>query len=349
MAKTKSPSSASQLQQELNQLGNELGGSGGAAAPGTSGSPSALGITAADSTLPVTFSLPHATTAQTAAGGVPGAQHQPDGSVVTTYAGAVEALYKMDKEQVAEAQGQLIDAGYLSSTQTVDGAVNTATLNAWKRMALDAANSGTPISTLLAAQGAAPALVAAQKAAHTALQNAETNYAEVKTGTATLTDPNTIKQAVISAYASIGETPPSPQLLDSFATAFQNLQEQAAASPLEQVKSQEGQQISQLSNAETQLQQGNLAGGTSTINATESQPGPIDVGTKAPPNLDAEAMAQAKASNPSQYLATQSSYLYGLLLNSIRGTPSYQTAPTAPSQTAPGGADIGTPLVPVGA
>jgi hypothetical protein len=301
------------------------------------------GIATGNADLPVTFYLPHS---KTITEKVPDATYD-NGKTLTTYVGAVAAISHMTKEQVSEVQVQLNDSGYYNSTtpHPINGTVDSATLDAWKLMAKDAANSGTPIETLLAAGGAAPALITAQKAASSALQTAQTNYSDIKTGTATLTDPNSITEALDAAYASIGVGQPPPNLVQAFISAFQGQQESAAASPLEQEKSEEGSDISSLENAQTKLQQGDINGGTAAVNGVEGAPGPINVGTKAPPNLDADAMAQAKNSDPSQYLATQSSYLYGLLLNSIRGTAPQQTAPTAPSESAPGGANLGTPLV----
>jgi hypothetical protein len=334
----------------LSQAPPGLGSTTGPGSPTSVGAaqnptPAQYGITDTStdnvSGLPVTFYLPHSKPITHL---VPGATYS-GGKTETTYVGAVAAISHMSQSQVEELQRNMIDSGYLAETTALTGNPTGSTLTAWKKLVLDAANSGTPVDTLLQAGGAAPAIVTAQKAAQSALQTAQTNYADIKTGTASLTDPNSITQALDAAYASIGVGQPPPNLVQAFITSFQGQQEQAAASPLEQLKTQEGQAISGLEGAQTKLQQGNINGGTSAINGVEGAPGPIDVGTKAPPNLDADSMAQAKASNPSQYYATQSSYLYGLLLNSIRGTAPQQTAPTAPSSTAPGGANLGTPIV----
>lgn len=336
--KKKGPAGLSKnTQQLLNELNSELGGTAAGSPAQNSGSPAALGISAAQAGLPVTFSLPNTTPISK---DVPGAKTE-NGKVLTSYAGAVQALYKMDPEQVAEAKRNLIDSGYLSSSTTINSAVTTQTVDAWKRMALDAAQSGTPVSTLLAAGGAAPAIVSAQKAAQSALQNAESNYAEAKTGGFQQTDPNKIADALNAAFAATGEGQPSPQLTQAFVRAFQGKEGGAEAAQLGAEKAGEGAAISQLQGAQADLQKGDIAG----ANAAETAPGPIITAGKPTPDLDAEAMAQAKANDPAEYYATQTSYLYGLIMNDIRGTPNYQTAPTAPSATAPGGASIGTPLV----
>jgi hypothetical protein len=271
----------------------------------------------------------------------------PSGETSMTYQDVVQQLYELakDPEALKQVQQQMFAAGlYTSKNWSKYGTLDKATQDAWEQLATTASESGVPMMGLLFAGKNMGRITQAMSAVQEAISSAQLKASQVQNATVDLTDPNKVAQQYAAAKEEMGEGVPSKEEVAKFVQAFINGPQgeiAAVRNEDEMAKQNELAGAGDLEQARTDLESGNLA----LANKAANTPGPVEIATKAMPDLDAEAMAQAKADNPAQYLATQASYMGGILNNMLSGPPSYQTRPEVPSANAPGGAVLSTPLV----
>lgn len=299
------------------------------------------------------------------------------GNSQITYGAAVDLLHQAagDRSLLVEIQNDLKTAGYISPTQKVAfGTLDKTTLNAWKQVITDSIGTNTPVTSLLAMNQATqkyvPEMYALQQKAQTSLAAA----ASVQAPMLTMTDPNKIAQTYATAMESMGMGVPSKAQTEKFVQAFHDAEVNAVQDAYQTQKSDYNagyatteNQIHALQNEPqapqpTMPQPGQTGFGAATqpfvqpgaqdvynrqvgqFNQLMNQNGPVSVAQKALPNLDAEAIAAAQNTNPAQYDATASTYLYGLLQRMLNGDMSLPTSPQSPTSMTPAGGIVTTPL-----
>ena len=299
------------------------------------------------------------------------------GNSQITYSAAVDLLHQAagDRSLLVEIQNDLKTSGYISPTQKVAfGTLDKTTVNAWKQVITDSIGTNTPVTSLLAMNQATqkyvPEMYALQSKAHTALDAA----VSVQAPMLTMDDPNKIAQTFATAMESMGMGVPSKAQTAKFVEAFHNAEVSAVQDAYTTQKSDynagytttEGQ-IHALQNQPqapqpTMPEPGQTGYGAAIqpfvqpgaqdvynrqmdkFNQTMNQNGPVSVAQKAVPNLDAEAIAAAQNTNPAQYDATASTYLYGLLQRMLNGDMSLPTSPQSPTSMTPAGGIVTSPL-----
>ncbi len=301
------------------------------------------------------------------------------GNQQISYNSAVQLLHLAanDRSLLVEIQNDLKTAGFITASQKVAfGTLDKTTLNAWKQAVTDAIGTNTPITKLLTTNSAATQYIPETTALQSKYQTALDAAASVQAPMLTLTDPNKVAQSYATAMESMGEGAPSKEQVAKFVTAFHNAEVsavqdaytaqksdymQGANTDLTQLKTLEGGPPTAPTPAPMPVD----AAGQQTLRPPEpvnpgaldlynrqlaqydntmNQQGPVTVAQKAMPNLDAEAIAAAQSSNPGQYYATGSTYLYGLLQRMLSGDMTLPTSPTSPTTLTPGGGIVTSPI-----
>ena len=301
------------------------------------------------------------------------------GNTQITYNAAVDLLHQAagDRSLLIEIQNDLKNAGFITPTQKVQyGTLDKVTLNAWKTLITNAVGTNTPITETLATNAAyqkyLPELTAMQAKAQTSLDAAASAQAPMLT----LTDENHVAQAYATAMESMGMGAPSAKQVAQFVSAFHNAEVGAVTDAYTTQKNDYNNSYNALENKITTLQggppqapqptmpqpggygfgvvapPGTISPGaeanynqqanqfSSELNST----GPVTVAQKAMPNLNAEAIAAAKATDPGMYFANQTSYLYGMIQDLLAGNEQVPTTASSPTSQAPMGAIVTTPL-----
>ncbi len=349
--KNPTPAQLSEISVLQNPLSNPTTGYGvvGGASTGTSTATNLpTGVTKSDAGNIINFSLPGQKTPFTSpvAGLTPSTSTTgPAGETQTTLQNFMQQIADIsgDSAQVDQVQTLLKAGGYLKGKYS-PGTVDAATKTAWRLLALD--SQGTPFSamTLLYAGANAPLLKQDLADVVTKINTAQENAASVTNSNVTLTDPNKVAQTFETAMESMGMGPPTPDQTQKFVTAFHNTEVSATQNEAQMEKQNMLSGAGSLQTELTTLEQGGIAK-YNQMNNGLGVAGPVGVATKAAPNLDAEATAQAQAMNPSQYDATGSTYLYGLLQRMLGGDMTTPTSPQSPSSQTPAGGILTTPLV----
>ncbi|MDE2022283.1 MAG: hypothetical protein KGI71_05235 [Patescibacteria group bacterium] len=359
-----------------------LGSGGGSSFGGTAGS-NTPGVPSTQAGDIINFAMPNQLSDLTIPSTAP-KQTGTNGTVQMTYAQAVQLLHDYQgTPELDKIQQMLHNAGYLKGTKIPYGTLDKSTLDAWKQALLDTYNAnqslgninGQPVTVMTLLAGGGPQFVSEITAVETKYQAAMNAAATASAPMLTMQDPNQIAQAFASAMESIGAGAPSKQQVAHFVTAFQTAEKSAVQ---DAYATQKGDYLSEASQLQNQLQ--GLTNGQYTTQTVPGQPipeplghpppagappvgpptqvtvpnpnafnpalgvGPTTVATKAMPNLDAEAMAAAKNSNPGQYYASQVSYYGNIIHDMLDGNLTGQSAPIAPSQSAPAGAILTSPV-----
>ena len=267
-----------------------------------------------------------------------------NGASTVTYAQLIAGFRNLTTAQRQDIQRNLYQGGFYSGTSIpkMDGTFTSADLTAIQAAALQSFNTGIPMMTLLIHGAQAGSLIQQVTADNQGIASAQRAAQAVSAPPVAYTDPNVIKQAFQAAMESIGVGISDPSQADAFVNAFHQAEVSAVSNEVYAEKQDQLSGVGVLTKSRDLALAGNAAGAATAA----AQPGPVYVADRTTPNLDAEAMAQAKASDPAQYYATQGSYLGQMLINWMtnRGANG-QTAPKAPSQTAPSGGILGTPLI----
>jgi hypothetical protein len=339
---TKKKPTLTKAQKTLDNFGNAESGLG-ATLGGTAGTTKVPGVTTADASDIVPFTLPNQKADFTPTGNI--TTKTAGGGTQMTFSNWVDAIHQLqgDKAALTQIQTQMKAAGYYTSKSWSSyGTLDSATVNAWKQLGLDAVGSNITATSLLAAGENAPNLVTDMNAVQEKI-NAATEAADSATSSSvSLTDPNKIIQTLETAADSMGINLTQDQL-NQFANAFINgPQGEVAAetNEINQEKANDSAGAKQLTTALGDLKSGNVA----QANAAENATGPTSVATKAAPDLDAEAIATAKSINPAMYDATQSSDLYGLIQRALGGSLQQPTSPSSPTSQAASGLIATTPI-----
>ena len=314
--------------------------------PGAGTSSDVPGVTSTLAGDIVPFALPHQAPAFTPASGLTTAGA--DGTTSMTYSNWVEQLHQMapHSKELIDLQNAMIDAGFYSSkTAVATGVADTRTIDAWKNLGIASIDSNISASTLLAAGQKAPSLINEMEAIQSKINLAQELATSASSSNVTLTDPNEVAQRLQAAFQSIGAGPPSKAETQKFVNAFINGPQGEVAAERNQVNAAKANDLAganTLRSALTDIQQGNLSAGTAAANSNLI--GPTSVAEKAQPNLDAEAIATAKASDPAQYYANSTSYAYGILQRMLSGDMSQPTSPSSPTSLAATGGILTTPM-----
>ena len=270
------------------------------------------------------------------------------GNETITYAGAVQLLRLVqgNRKLISEIQSDLVSAGYIpASTKVSYGTLDSTTANGWKRLITDVIGTKIPMTTLLSQGAQAPLLVHYVNSLQGNLANMERNATQVTNSNVNLTDPNEVAQRYAGAMESLGLGAPSQAQTAKFVDAFIHGPQGEVAASVNEVRTQKGNDASSVAGIQQALTlatQGNLSGAQRAN--LSSTVGPVNVATKAAPNLDAEAMAAAKASNPGAYYAQGASEAYGILQEMMGGSIQMPTSATPPSAQGLGGAIVTAPL-----
>lgn len=267
------------------------------------------------------------------------------GNSVITYANAMLLVRELQgTHALTELQQNLAASGFISPTSKVAyGTLDAATLRGWTTLVRAAVGANLPLTTLLTAHKNTPQLIRAQYALQTSLQTAARNATEFRNVNVSLADPNEVAQRYASAMESLGLGAPTQQQTDAFVHAFIYGPQGERAAAVNQAQMQERNYMAgwgDLTQAQQSLDSGNLSQETKALNT----PGPVGVATKTTPNLDAEAMAAAKAANPGAYYAQGASEMYGILQEMLNGGMQMPTSATPPSAQGIGGAVVTTPI-----
>lgn len=266
-----------------------------------------------------------------------------------TYEQAVEFIHQIQGTPLLTTlQQELHNSGYLTGDKIAYGTLDAKTITAWKQLLTDSVTAnnatqsltGKPMTVMgLLATNQGSNFISTLQALETKSQAAQNAAATVSAPILNLQDPNQVAQAFASAYEALGLGAPPKEAVAKFVDAFHSAEVGAEQNAYTAQKSDYLAGAAQDQSQLTQLVDGQHG------NPTPAQSmGPVDVATKAMPNLDAEAMAAAKNANPGQYYATQASYYGEMIHNLLAGNLGGQTSPTAPSQTAPGGAIVSAPM-----
>ena len=331
----------SNSQKTLDNFNNAEKNLGTGAGTGSTTSTEVPGVTSTDASDVVPFTLPNqkADFTPTADLTTPAT----GGGTQMTFSNWMEAIHQLqgDKAALTQIQQQMKAAGYYSSKSWASyGVLDSATVDAWKQLGLDAVGSNISATTLLAAGTNAPTLVSDMQAVQEKINAAQEAADSATSSSVSLTDPNKIIQTLQTAADSMGINLTQDQL-NQFANAFINgPQGEVAAetNEINQEKANDSAGAQQLEGALSDLKSGNVA----AANAAEAATGPTSVATKAAPDLDAEAIATAKSINPAMYDAGQSSNLYGLLQRALSGNLQQPTTTSAPTSEAPSGGLVAT-------
>lgn len=335
--------------QFVQDIQNVVGGSISGGATGTSaGGASVPGVSSADAGDVITFTLPGQAPAFTPTVGL--ATKDTAGGTQTTFQNWMESIRSLSaparQVELKDLQAQLKATGLIKDNAYVPtGVLDSTTLTAWKDFGLSlvGAPPGVSATTMLNYGKDFPSALAQLKADQQAINSARDKAAQVTNSNVTLTDPNKVAQTFATAMESMGMGAPTQAQTDQFVQAFINGPQGEVAATQNEVAASKQNYLSSyqsLNTAMTDVNQGHLTAGEQA--AALTGPGGLDIGpttvaTKAQPNLDAEAVASAKAENPDMYYATGASQLYGMVQQMLSGGLQQQTAPTSPtSQTAAG-------------
>ena len=267
------------------------------------------------------------------------------GNSSITYQNAMELIRQVQgTHALTELQNNLVASGFIpAATKVAYGTLDRATMTGWTTLVKDSVASKIPLTTLLTAHANTPQLIRAQYALQTSMNTAARNATEFRNVNVSLTDPNEVAQRFAGAMESLGLGAPSQQQTAQFVHAFIYGPQGERAASLDQAKMQQQNYMAgwgDLSKAQNALDSGNLTQEQQALNT----PGPVGVATKTTPNLDAEAMAAAKAANPGAYYAQGASEMYGILQEMLNGGMQMPTAATPPSAQGLGGAVVTTPI-----
>lgn len=333
------------IQQEaMKSAGTSTGGFG---AGGGAGAGSYPGVSSTLSGDTVNFALPNQLGDITIPKNI---TTQSSGGITTmTYEQAVEFIHEIQGTHLlVTLQQQLHNSGYLTGDKIPYGTLDAKTITAWKQALTDAvtannssqALTGKPITVMgLLATNQGSSFVSTLQALEMKSQTAQNAAAGAAAPILSLEDPNRVAQAFASAMEAIGEGAPSKAAVAKFVDAFHAAEVGAEQNAYSAQRGDYNAEAAQLRGQENQL----IAGHPINPNAALAT-GPVDVATKAMPNLDAEAMAAAKNANEPQYYATMASYVGNTIHSMLGGDLTGQSSPTAPSQTAPGGAVLSAPM-----
>ncbi len=281
----------------------------------------------------------------------------PKGVTTTSAGGVTQMTYEQGVELIHELQGtpeltkiqqELKNSGYLKGDNLPYGTLNAATITAWKQLLTDSVTAnnsslgitGKPITAMgLVATGQGSNFVSTLQALELKSQTAQNDAASVQAPILGIQDQNQVAQAFASAREAVGLGAPTAAETTAFVNAFHASEVGAEQNAYEAQKADYNAGAATDAGLVNKL----VAGQHVNPNASQSM-GPVDVATKAMPNLDAEAMAAAKNADPSQYYATQTSYYGNMIHDMLTGNLTGQSTPTAPSQTAPGGAVLSAPM-----
>ncbi len=331
---------ASQIEQIIKQDGGSILPSGGVAG----NNPNISTTQGADV---LNFALPNQLGDLTIPNGM--ATTQANGVTQMTFSNAIAWLQALQgTPELTNIQRELFNSGYYSGNKVKYGTIDTPTLDAFKRAMADAYTSNqittstlgkpTTLMTLLAThQGPeyVQYLTGLEQKAQAALSSAAGGQAPILN----LEDSNRISQAYATAMESMGMGAPTKEQVDKFVTSFQSAQTGAEQNAYIAQENDKYGLYQQDQSAMNSL----ISGQAPPANAA-SAIGPVDVATKAMPNLDAEAIAAAQHTNPDMYYATQSSYLYGIIQKMLSGNMQQATAPTSPTSLTPSGAIVTSPI-----
>lgn len=314
---------------------------------GLSGGGSFPGVTSTLSGDTVNFALPNQL----------GDIKLPKGVTTSSTGGVTQMTYEQGVELIHEMQGtpelvkiqqELHNSGYLKGDKIPYGTLDAPTVTAWKQLLTDSISAnnsslsitGKPITALgLLATGQGSSFVSTLQALELKSQTAQNDAASVQAPILGIQDSDKVAQAFASARESIGLGAPTKAETAAFVNAFHSAEVGAEQNAYEAQKNDYNSGAATDQSLVNQLVNGNHV----NPDAAQSM-GPVDVATKAMPDLDAEAMAAAKNANPSQYYATQESYYGNEIHDMLTGNLTGQSEPTAPSQTAPGGAVLSAPM-----
>jgi hypothetical protein len=335
----KNPTPAQLAEIQSLKLEQTLGSYGAVGAAG--GSTTVPGVTSTEANDVVPFTLPDQKAAFTPTAGLTTAGTA--GGTAMSYSDWVEEIHKLvgDKATLETIQTALHGAGYLTKSWANYGTLDTATITAWKALGTAAIDSDVSASSLiaggLAGQNVVADLQAVQLKKNTAIEQA----AAVTNSNVSLTDPNELAQHFATAMESMGEGAPSQAKVNAFVSAFHDSEVNASMNEATAEKQNYIAGAGDLSKTEADLKAGNL----DAAQAAEATVGPVSVATKAAPNIDAEAIAQAQANNPAEYYANDMTYGYSLLQKMLGGDMSLPASPSSPTSLTPSGAVVTSPLV----
>lgn len=318
------------------------------------------GTTTRDAGSIITFTLPHQAPPSSLSAAVDG-EANPAYSSLTTKdaAGGLQMTYaqfqqlpralQTDPAELKQLQAQLISAGFMSPNAPPSGTFDTATQTAWSRFgqALISAPSGVSATTILAMGSQAGPALQELKDIQSKINSAREQAAAATNSNVTLTDANKVAQTFANAMESMGMGAPSQQLTDQFVQNFHNAEVGATVDQVNAQKQNLVGSVGSLTTAYNDVNQGmyqqgsNIAAGLGPNDVYASSP---MIATKAAPNLDAEAIASAKAQDPSMYYASRSADYYGLLQKMLSGNLQQETTPVSPTSQTASGAIVTTPL-----
>ncbi len=271
------------------------------------------------------------------------------GTLTTTSSGATQVSYsnfvdmihqiKDNPTLLERIQRSLKQAGLLSSTWANYGTLDKATTSAWEQLGQSAIGGTSPVTSLLNSGMSEGNLGTVLKGLQQRANTAQANANAASNVNVNLTDRNDIAQKFASAMESMGMGAPSAAMTKHFVDSFAGAEVSAAQNQSQVQKTNELSAAGDMTGAIQQATLGNIAG----AKAAESAIGPTFVATKAAPNLDAEAIASAKAANPGMYFANQTSYLYGMIQDLLSGNEQVPTAPSSPTSMPTVGAIVTAP------
>jgi hypothetical protein len=240
-------------------------------------------------------------------------------------------------------QRSMKQAGYLPTTWANYGNLDKATSSAWEAMGQAAIGGNESATALLNSGMTEGGLGTYMKGLQERYATAQANANAASSVNVSLTDPNDVAQRYATAMESMGMGAPSKEQTQQFVNAFINGPQGEIAAAQDQSQVQKHNELSAAGDMSTALQQAAL-GNISGAQAAENTVGQTYVATKAMPNLDAEAIAAAQKSNPGQYYATGSTYLYGLLQRMLNGDMTLPTSPQSPTSMTPAGGIVTSPI-----
>lgn len=267
------------------------------------------------------------------------------GSTQVTYSNFISMIHQIKDNPTLldRIQRSLKQAGLLPSTWANYGTLDKATTSAWEQLGQSSIGGTEPVTSLLNAGSNEGGLLTVKTAIQKRINSAQASADAVSSVNVNLTDPNEVKQRFATAMESMGLGSPTPQQTEQFANAFINGPQGEIAAAQNQSTVQKQNYLAGAGDLTSALHDATL-GNLSGAQAAESSVGPTFVATKAAPNLDAEAIAAAQKSNPDQYYATGSTYLYGLLQRMLNGDMSLPTSPQSPTSLTPAGGIVTSPI-----
>jgi hypothetical protein len=273
----------------------------------------------------------------------------PSGTLSTTSSGATQVSYsnfvdfihqiKDNPTLLERVQRALKQSGLLPSTWANYGTLDKATTSAWEQLGQSAIGGTSPVTSLLNSGMSEGNLGTVLKSIQDKANSAQALADSASSVNVNLTDRNEIAQRYASAMESMGMGAPSIAQTKKFVDAFAGAEVSAAQNQSEVQKQNYLAGAGDLTTALHQATFGNVAGALAAERAT----GPTFVATKAMPNLDAEALASAKAADPGMYFANQTSYLYGMIQDLLSGNQQVPTTPTSPTSMPTVGAIVTAP------